>query len=131
MLRRAAESLLRPQLGALAGVANGASASQLLAAARYSNTVPDDYSLVMHKAAEVTNAAVTRTDTAQIGKCAGVPMETYKRPVSLDRQGVADDASIYATAGDSPWRTPNVTRNSPLKVLSAFIPQLTRCTDCD
>mmetsp|Transcript_21042 Transcript_21042/g.62964 ORF Transcript_21042/g.62964 Transcript_21042/m.62964 type:complete len:204 (-) Transcript_21042:106-717(-) len=83
MLRRAAESLLRPQLGALAGVANGASASQLLAAARYSNTVPDDYSLVMHKAAEVTNAAVTRTDTAQIGKCAGVPMETYKRPVRI------------------------------------------------
>lgn len=68
MLQRAAQRLaLLPQAG-------------MVQAACYSTKMPDDYSLVMKNPQKELSNHVATPDK-EIGLCAGVPLETFKRKV--------------------------------------------------
>mmetsp|Transcript_81749 Transcript_81749/g.166561 ORF Transcript_81749/g.166561 Transcript_81749/m.166561 type:complete len:203 (+) Transcript_81749:2-610(+) len=107
MLRRAACSLLRPQVQALGASTSAATSAWAQSpTASYSNLVPEDYSLVMRKAHELSDTFKKVPDT-EVGICAGVPMETYKRP-----------ARIFVSA-----RSPSQQGMGKTKALSTFSPQ--------
>ena len=56
---------------------------QLLSSAAYATQPIADYALTMKKANEISGQGVAPPLPKEIGLCAGIPMETYKRPVGL------------------------------------------------
>ena len=73
MLRQAVRLLLNPQGGS----------SLLGGACSYATQPVTDYALTMKKANEISELAVEKPLPKEIGLSAGIPMETYKRPVSI------------------------------------------------
>lgn len=69
MMRQVARSLLFPQ--------------QLLSCSAYATQPLNDYALTMKKASEISGQVVAPPLPKEIGLSAGIPMETYKRPVGL------------------------------------------------
>lgn len=88
MLRRVACSALGLQRLALAGSScSFATVTQ----------VPQDYALAMKKADELTSNTVKPQDK-EVGLCAGVPLETFKRPVRAHVHGCSCLHVLYRNA---------------------------------
>lgn len=91
MLRRVACSALGLQRLALAGSScSFATVTQ----------VPQDYALAMKKADELTSNTVKPQDK-EVGLCAGVPLETFKRPVRAHVHGCSRLHALHINAARS------------------------------
>lgn len=77
--------------------------------AGFATQAPADYSLTMKKAAELSSER--NTSNGEVGLCAGIPLETYKRPVGACE---AIGACWRAwEAGDGPQRRIRLRRGRP------------------
>lgn len=86
MLRVASRALLEGVQASAWAPALGSAAQQFSTAITVSskNVPPQDYSLVMKKAAEVGAANVKKPLDKEVGLCAGIPLDTYNRTVRTD-----------------------------------------------